>query len=122
MTGDTEEGIVLAEIVKLDPGFDKETWSEEVKVNLVPDLIKAHLRGDVELLTEHLGEGALHTLTQDIKLREADKVEIDTNLLDLDEVDIKIKYYEDSGPVIAVVYMVQQINCVRKRGEIIEGS
>lgn len=122
MTGDTEEGIVLAEIMKLDPGFDKETWSEEVKVNLVPDLIKAHLRGDVELLTEHLGEGALHTLTQDIKLREADKVEIDTNLLDLDEVDIKIKYYEDSGPVIAVVYMVQQINCVRKRGEIIEGS
>ena len=68
MTGDTEEGIVTSEILKLDPDFDKEIWAEELRVNLVPDLIKAHLTGDIDLLAEHLGEGILNTLTQDIKL------------------------------------------------------
>lgn len=122
MTGETEEGICVTEILKLDPGFEKEEWSEEVRVNVVPDIIKAHLTGDTDFLAEHLGEGVLNKLTQDIKLRESDKIEFDSNLLDVDENQIMMKYVEDHGPVIVGTYMVQQINCIRKAGEIIEGS
>ena len=122
MTGETEEGICIKEILKLDPGFDKEEWSDEVRSNLVPIIIKAHLTGDIELLGEHLGEGVLNKLTQDIKLREDDKIEFDANILDIDENQLEMKYREDIGPVVVCVYMVQQINCIRKKGEIIEGS
>lgn len=122
MTGETEEGICVTEILKLDPGFEKEEWSEEIRVNVVPDIIKAHLTGDTDFLAEHLGEGVLNKLTQDIKLRESDKIEFDSNLLDVDENQIMMKYVEDHGPVIVGTYMVQQINCIRKAGEIIEGS
>ena len=124
MTGETEEGICIAEILKLDPGFDKESWAEEVRTNLVPDVIKAHLTGDKVFLAQHLGEGVLNKLTQDIKLREDDKIEFDSNILDIDENVIQMKYMEDNGPVVVCVYMVQQINCIRKGKdrEIIEGS
>ena len=124
MTGETEEGICIAEILKLDPGFDKESWAEEVRTNLVPHVIKAHLTGDKEFLGEHLGEGVLNKLTQDIKLREDDRIEFDSNILDIDENVVQMKYMEDNGPVIVCVYMVQQINCIRKGKdrEIIEGG
>ena len=36
--------------LKFDPAFDKESWVEEVRTNLVPDVIKAHLTGDTEAL------------------------------------------------------------------------
>ena len=124
VTGETEEGICISEILKLDPAFDKESWAEEVRTNLVPDVIKAHLTGDTEFLGEHLGEGVLNKLTQDIKLREDDRIEFDSNILDIDENVIQMKYMEDNGPVIVCVYMVQQINCIRKgkEREIIEGG
>ena len=122
VTGETEEGICLSEILKLDPSFEKEEWAHDVKTQLVPDVIKAHLTGDVDFLKQHLGEGVLNKLTQDIKLRESDKIEFDTNILDIDENATIMKFVEENGPVIVCVYMVQQINCIRKAGEIIEGS
>jgi mitochondrial import inner membrane translocase subunit TIM44 len=122
VTGETEEGICLSEILKLDPSFEKEEWANDVKTQLVPDIIKAHLTGDVGFLKQHLGEGVLNKLTQDIKLRESDKIEFDTNILDIDENATIMKFVEENGPVIVCVYMVQQINCIRKAGEIIEGS
>ena len=55
MTGETEEGIAIGEIRKLDSNFIKEEWAEEVKNNLVPKIIKAHLRGTTSVLKPHLG-------------------------------------------------------------------
>ena len=42
MTAETEEGMTISQIRKLDPTFVKEEWAEEVKLNLVPKLLKAH--------------------------------------------------------------------------------
>ena len=55
MTGETEEGIAIGEIRKLDPNFSKEEWAEEVKTNLVPKVIKAHLQGNTSVLKPLLG-------------------------------------------------------------------
>ena len=57
MTSETEEGICTAEIRKLDPSFSKEEWAQEVKVELAPMIIKAHLAGNTSALKPWLGEG-----------------------------------------------------------------
>lgn len=47
----------------------------------------------------------------------------DPNVLEVDENQIIIRLLDGEGPVIVVVYMVQQINCIKnKAGEIVEVS
>jgi hypothetical protein len=58
----------------------------------------------------------------EIRARKEDGIEFDANILELDENQIIFRFLEDGGPVIVVVYMVQQINCIRKKGEIVEVS
>ena len=123
MTGQTEEGICLGEIMKLDPDFNKEEWAASIKQNVTPQLITAHLEGDIEYLEQgFLGEGVLNKLSTDIKLRNEDSITFDTNILDIDEMEVHMKILENDTPMVLIQYLVQQINCVRKKGEIIEGS
>jgi hypothetical protein len=44
LTGETEEGVTIAEIRKKDPKFVKEEWAAEVQRMLAPTVIKAHLQ------------------------------------------------------------------------------
>ena len=121
ITGETEEGIATAEIRKLDPGFVKEDWAAEVKENLAPIILKAHLIGDRKALKPWLGEAVYNKLSHDINTRKHDGITFDPNILDIEENQIIMRFLENGGPVIVVVYMVQQINCIRNRkGEIIE--
>lgn len=123
MTGQTEEGIAIAEIRRLDPKWVKEEWAEEVKQNLAPMIIKAHLQGNTTALKPWLGEAVYNKLAADIRTRKHDGIVFDANLLDIDENQVIMRYLENGSPVIVVVYMVQQINCIRNRkGEIIEVS
>lgn len=123
MTQETEEGIAVSAIRKLDPDFDKEDWAEEVKRDLAPELISAHLAGNTAKLKPWLGEAVFAKLSADIRARKSDGIVFDTNILDIDENQIVLKFLENGGPVVVIVYMVQQINCIRNRkGEIIEGS
>lgn len=101
----------------------QEEWAEEVKKNLAPLIISAHLRGDTAALKPWLGEAVYAKLAADIRTRKHDGIIFDTNILDIDENTILTKFLEDGGPIIVVIYMVQQINCIRNRkGEIIEVS
>lgn len=123
IAGETEEGMTTAAIRKLDPHFDKEEWADVVKQELAPAVIGAHLRGDAKALKPLCGEAVYSKLAADIRARKSDGISFDTNILDIDENQIVMKLLDDKAPIIVVVYMVQQINCIRnKKGEIIEVS
>jgi hypothetical protein len=122
LTGETEEGIATSAIRKLDPGFYKEEWAAEVKENLVPKIIKAHLEGDIKTLKPWLADAVFNKLSADVKARKHDQIVFDSRVLHIEENTIIMKFLEDGGPIIVVIYMVQQINCIRKKGEIIEVS
>ena len=122
MTSDTEEGLCIKEILKLDPSFQKEEWCHEIRTEFAPAIIQAHLDCDLDTLSENLNEGVYNKLAQDIKIRQSDKIEFDPNILDIDESRVEMKLMDGTGPVILAIYMVQQINCIRKNGEVIEGS
>jgi predicted lipid-binding transport protein (Tim44 family) len=76
--------------------------------------------GDTKALRPWLAEGVYNKLAADIRLRKADGITFDPNILEIDENQVMMRFLEDGGPVIVVVYMVQQINCIRKKGEIVE--
>ena len=124
ITGQTEEGICLTEFKKLDPDFILEDWADEIKKQLVPVIIKAHLVGDTKTLKPWLGEACYKKLCADIGARKADGLTFDSNIIEIDENKISCSYLEERGyPVIQAVYAVQIINCVKNRkGEIVEGG
>lgn len=98
----------------------QEEWAAEVKDQLAPRIIKAHLEGDLKTLKPWLGEAVYNKLAADIRTRKNDKIVFDANILNIDENQVIMRYLDDNGPVIVCIYMVQQINCIRKNGEIIE--
>lgn len=101
----------------------QEVWSEEVRKTLAPQILKAHLMGDTKALKPWLGEAVYSKLAADIRARKHDGIVFDHNILEIDETQLVMKFLESGNPVIVVVYMVQQINCIRNRkGEIIEVS
>ena len=123
MTGDTEEGLATQEILKKDPGFRIEEWAAEVKKNLAPLVIKAHLEGDTKTLRPHLTQAVYSRLAAEIRTRKTEGVIFDSNILAFDENSVSLKFLESGGAVIMAVYMVQQINCIKnKKGEILEVS
>ena len=42
--------MTIAQIRKLDPNFIKEEWAEEVRSTLVPQLLQAHLTGNLTVI------------------------------------------------------------------------
>ena len=58
----------------------------------------------------------------DIKQRKDDKVEFESKMIDLDESQVVMKFLESGSPVMVCMYMVQQINVIKKDGEIIDGD
>lgn len=89
--------------------------------NLAPMIIKAHLQGDTGKLKPWCGEAVYNKLAADIRTRKHDGIVFDSNILEVEENQSILKVVESGRPVIVVVFMVQQINCIRnKEGEIIE--
>jgi hypothetical protein len=122
ITGETEEGQCTKELLKLDPAFNKEEWMEEVRTHLAPQTITAHMEGNTEFLKMHCGEACFAKLSNDINTRKSDKVTFETKMVDLDENLVVMKFLESGAPVIVCMYMVQQINVIRKDGEVVEGD
>ena len=122
VTGETEEGLCTKELLKLDPSFNKEEWMEEVRTQLAPQTINAHLEGDLKFLQQHCGEACYAKLSNDVKMRQSDKVTFESKMVDLDENLVIMKFLESGQPVIVCMYMVQQINVIRKDGEVVEGN
>lgn len=92
-----------------------------MKRTLAPLVIKAHLEGDFKALKPWLTEGVYSRLAAEMRTRKADGIYFDSNILEIDENTVILRFLEGGGPVILVVYMVQQINCIRnKEGEVIE--
>jgi len=122
MTAQTEEGNAQTAIMRLDPSFNKEEWSEEVRRTLAPSIIKAHLSGDSKVLKPWLGEAVYNKLTADIRIRKQEGITFSDHILELDENQVLMSFHEQE-PLIVVSYAVQLINCIRnKQNEIIEGA
>lgn len=123
VSGDTEESLTIQAIRRLDPQFDKEEFLAEVRDNLIPKVVKAHMAGDLKTLREWCGEAAYQRLAADIRTRKNDNLVFNDTILNVDEMQALFKVNEqDNNPYIVCHYQVQQINCIKKRGEIIEVS
>lgn len=119
---ENEMAMVIREIREEDPSFRISEFLVEVETDLVPKVLGAYLAGEKATLEAACTEEAYAMLNASIRERDTEGVVMDTNILDIGEVELTAGRVLEDAPVLIVTFNTQQINCLRDRGgNIVEG-
>ncbi|XP_037781166.1 mitochondrial import inner membrane translocase subunit TIM44-like [Penaeus monodon] len=119
----TELSEALTEICKMDPTFDKERFLLECEYDMIPNVLEAMIRPDLEVLKDWCYERAFSVLATPVKQAYQLGFKFDSKVLDVDNVDLVMGKVMDEGPVLAISFQSQQIMCLRnQKGEVVEGD
>ena len=122
MFSENEMATVIREVRVEMPEFRISDFLVIVQEQLVPEILGAYLRGDREKLENACTEEAYAMLSASLKEREVEGIVMDTNILDVDDVELTAGKMMGEAPVLIVTFTAQQINCLKNRmGEVIEG-
>ncbi|PVD20170.1 hypothetical protein C0Q70_20665, partial [Pomacea canaliculata] len=85
----TEMSEVLTEVCKVDPTFNKEAFVRICERDIIPNILEALIRGDLEILQDWCHEAPFNTLAHPIKQALAAGYRFDSKVLDISNVDDK---------------------------------
>ncbi len=113
----------LTEITKMDPNFCKEQFLKDCERDIIPNVLEAMIRGDLEILKDWCYEAPYNVLATPIKQALQMGYVFDSRVLDIDHLDLAMGKMMEQGPVLVITFVSQQILCVRdKKGAVIEGD
>lgn len=119
----TELSKTLTELCKLDPNFDKNQFLRDCETDIIPNILEAISRGDLEILKDWCYEAAYNVIAQPITQAKKLGYYLDNKILDIDNVDLVMGKMIEQGPVLVISFQCQQIVCLRdKDNKIIEGD
>lgn len=119
---ENEMAMVVREIREEDASFRISEFLRQVETELVPNILGAYLSGDRKTLEAGCTEGAYAMLNASIRERDTEGIVMDTNILDVSDVELTAGRVLEDSPVLIVTFNTQQINCLRdKGGKIVEG-
>jgi len=119
----TELSETLTEIVKMDPAFEKEQFLKDCEKDIIPNILEAITRGDLEILEDWCYEAPFNVLATPLRQAKQMGYVLDSKVLDIDSVDLAMGKMMEQGPVLVITFNSQQIMCVRDReGKVVEGS
>lgn len=119
----TELSEVLTEIIKSDPGFCKEQFLKDCERDIIPNILEAIVRGDLDILQDWCYEAPFNVLATPIRQATQMGYVFDSRVLDVDNVDLAMGKMMDQGPVLVITFTSQQILCLKNlKGEVVEGD
>jgi len=119
----SEQAATIAEITKIDPHFNKDKFVKECEFEIIPTVLEAFLRGDIECLQDWCHEGAFNVLSTQIKQNETMGLFNASKILDIRDVDLVLAKIMEQGPVLIMTFQAQQVIMVKdKNGHIVEGG
>lgn len=136
----TELSETLTEICKMDPNFEKEQFLKDCEQDIIPNILEAIVRGDLEILEDWCYEAPFNILAT--PLRQAKQMGylmhsqvlgkekalykalyLIACLTDIDSINLFTGKMMEQGPVLVLTFNSQQVICVKDReGKVIEGS
>lgn len=119
----SEQAKVISEITKIDPLFNKDQFIKECEFEIIPTVLEAYLRGDIEILHDWCHEGSYNVLSTQIKHNDSIGLVNASKILDIREVELQLAKIMEQGPVLILTFQAQQVMLVKdKRGKIVEGA
>lgn len=119
----TELSETLTEICKIDPNFDLPTFIRDCENDIIPNILEAMVRGDLEILKDWCFESTYNIIATPISQAKKLGFYLDSKILDIENVDLAMGKVMEQGPVLVVTFQSQQIMCVRdSKGAVVEGD
>ncbi|CAH0727248.1 unnamed protein product, partial [Brenthis ino] len=119
----TELSQTLTEICKIDPNFTAQKFLEDCANDIIPNILEAMVRGDMEILKDWCYEGVFNILATPLKQCKQLGYRLDSKILDIENIELVMGKMMDQGPVLVITFQSQQIMCVRDgKNNVIEGD
>lgn len=119
----TELSETLTEICKIDPSFDAKQFIRDCENDIIPNILEAMVRGDLDILKSWCFESTYNIIATPITQAKAAGFYLDSKILDIENVDLVMGKVMDQGPVLIITFQTQQIMCVRNaKREVSEGD
>ncbi|KAF7651991.1 hypothetical protein LDENG_00102840 [Lucifuga dentata] len=119
----TEMSEVLTEIVKADPTFDKDSFLKQCEKDIIPNILEAIIRGELDVLKDWCYEATYSQLAHPIQQARALGLLFQSKILDIDNIDLAMGKMMDQGPVLIITFQAQVVMVIRgPKGEVVEGD
>uniref|UniRef100_A0A1A8GHL0 Mitochondrial import inner membrane translocase subunit TIM44 n=1 Tax=Nothobranchius korthausae TaxID=1143690 RepID=A0A1A8GHL0_9TELE len=119
----TEMSEVLTEILKIDPNFDKDTFLKQCEKDIIPNILEAMIRGELDVLKDWCYEATYSQLAHPIQQAKALGLLFQSKVLDIDNIDLAMGKMMDQGPVLIITFQAQVVMVIRSpKGDIVEGN
>lgn len=119
----TELSQVLTEITKMDPTFCKEQFLKDCEKDIIPNVLEAMTQGDLEILQDWCFEAPYNILADPIRKARQMGCYFDSQILDIENIDLAMGKMMEQGPVLVITFQSQQALCVRNsKNEVVEGD
>lgn len=119
----TELSETLTEICKIDPNFDQKQFLRDCETDIIPNILEAMVRGNLEILKDWCFESCYNIIATPISEAIKAGFYLDSKILDIENIDLAMGKVMEQGPVLIITFQSQQIMCVRDRlHKIVEGD
>ncbi|AWP04283.1 Mitochondrial import inner membrane translocase subunit TIM44 [Scophthalmus maximus] len=119
----TEMSEVLTEIVKADPNFDKDSFLKQCEKDIIPNILEAMIRGELDVLKDWCYEATYSQLAHPIQQARALGLLFQSKILDIDNIDLAMGKMMDQGPVLIITFQAQVVMVIRSpKGDLVEGD
>ena len=138
----TELSETLTEICKMDPNFEKEQFLKDCEQDIIPNILEAIVRGELEVLEDWCYEAPFNVLATPLRQAKQMGYVLTSQVLgnfapknlfcyqlynlylaDIDSINLHTGKMMEQGPVLVLTFNSQQVMCVKDReGKVVEGS
>lgn len=88
MLSNTQMSDVLTEICKVDPSFDRDEFIKECEKDIVPNVLEAMIRGDIEVLKDWCSEAVYKPIEELHKRVLQLGYQVDSKVIDMSHVEV----------------------------------
>lgn len=122
LTAETEQGMAYSEMLKKDPAFNQIDLLDDLQNYMVPVVISAFNRGDIDIIRSAMADQALDAVTVHIGDRIKKKEFWADQILNVAHLDVSAIEIENHEPVVKIVFVCQQVSCIKnEKDEITKG-
>ncbi|KAG9343428.1 hypothetical protein JZ751_013592 [Albula glossodonta] len=119
----TEISEVLTEILRADPSFDKDSFLKQCEHDIIPNVLEAMIRGELEVLKDWCYEATYSQLAHPIQQARAMGLQFHSKILDIDNIDLAMGKLMEQGPVLIITFQAQLVMVIRNtKGDLVEGD
>ncbi|CAO0799510.1 unnamed protein product [Mucor circinelloides] len=122
---ESDQAQAIRAFQSIDPTFNMDKFMTDARKYIVPELMEAYLKGDVETLKLWCSEATYNVLTAVIQAQMQQGLISDCKIQDLRDIDlVAAKILENDVPVLVLSFRTQEIIVFRnaKSGEIVYGK